>query len=158
MTTRDKLVVPILVLDVCVCVCVCACVRAHRQHPSCPLLPECLQKNQWLKWLLCHLYGREEANKGALLAGFINELIAFLWEKWFRNMREVGGEKVQDSQSRKIQIQILATCSCLWLDLWFFSWICDYMPHHIGWLWGLCSVKHVVSAQDTAMTCIITIA
>lgn len=72
MTTRDKLVAPILVLDVCVCV------RAHRQHPSCPLLPERLQKNQWLKWLLCHLYGREEANKGALLAGFINELIAFL--------------------------------------------------------------------------------
>ena len=112
----------------CVCVCVCVCVHVHtcvNTHTASFL--HTLTRMSAEK-SVCHLYGWEETNKGALLAGFVNELIAFLWEKWFRNMREVGGEKVQDSQSRKIQIQILATCSCLWLDLWFFSWICDYMP------------------------------
>ena len=110
------------VVSVCVCAHVHICMHTHTASFLHTLTRMSAEKP------VCHLYGWEETNKGALLAGFINELIAFLWEKWFRNMTEAGGEKVQDSQSRKIQIQILATCSCLWLDLWFFSWICDYMP------------------------------
>lgn len=36
----------VLCVHLRVCVCACVCMRAHIQHPSCPLPPECLQKNQ----------------------------------------------------------------------------------------------------------------
>lgn len=65
----------------CVCVvcafaCLCVCVRVHACAHTASFLPTPTRMST--EKPVCHLYGWEETNKGALLAGFINELIAFL--------------------------------------------------------------------------------